>query len=68
VWTGAITLPAIVGYLRVKAGRHYPSDVIVGYGVGALIGYLVPTLHKRTRDLNIDLISSDGGLGLVYHF
>ena len=42
VWTGAVILPAVVGYLRVRAGRHFPTDVIAGYLVGGAIGYLVP--------------------------
>ncbi|MFT6483360.1 MAG: membrane-associated phospholipid phosphatase [Neolewinella sp.] len=47
VWGLAATVPAVTGYLRVRAGRHYPSDVIVGYALGATVGYLVPTLHKK---------------------
>lgn len=47
VWTGAAILPAVTAYLRYEAGKHFPSDVIAGYLVGASIGYLVPWLHKR---------------------
>ena len=47
VWASAITLPLITGIARVMAGVHYPSDVIVGYLVGAGIGLLVPELHRR---------------------
>lgn len=68
VWAGAITAPAITGYLRVKAGRHFPTDVIVGYGVGALVGYFIPRLHKVTRDSHIDIVGAEGGLGMVYNF
>ena len=68
VWAGAIAAPAVTGYLRVKAGRHFPTDVIVGYGMGALVGYLIPKLHKVTRDSNVDIIGSDGGLGMIYNF
>lgn len=46
VWTGAIVWPAATGYFRYQAGRHFPTDVITGYAVGAAIGYLVPHLHK----------------------
>jgi len=49
VWTLAATVPATTGYLRYKAGKHFPTDVIVGYGVGAAIGVLVPHLHKTTK-------------------
>jgi membrane-associated phospholipid phosphatase len=47
VWTGAVILPAVTSYLRYEAGKHFPSDIIAGYFVGATIGYLVPWLHKR---------------------
>lgn len=50
VWGVAATAPAITGYLRVRAGKHYPSDVITGYTVGALVGILIPQLHKRCRN------------------
>lgn len=46
LWATAAFLPALTGYLRVKAGRHFPTDVIAGYIVGAAIGILVPKLHK----------------------
>lgn len=44
-WVGAAMLPAAVGVLRVKAGRHFPTDVLVGCAVGAALGLLVPALH-----------------------
>src|ERR1043165_7815856 len=31
VWSAAAIYPAIVAYLRVKSGKHYPTDVIAGY-------------------------------------
>lgn len=46
VWTSSISIPALTGFLRVKAGKHFPTDILVGYMVGALIGgVLVPALH-----------------------
>ena len=45
-WISAATIPAVMGYLRVKGGKHFPTDVIVGYVVGALAGILVPAFHK----------------------
>ncbi len=68
VWAGAIAAPAITGYLRVKAGRHFPTDVVVGYGIGALVGYLIPEFHKITRDTHIEVIGAEGGLGMIYNF
>lgn len=46
VWVTAAVLPLITGYGRMRAGKHFPSDVLVGYGVGALLGVLVPRLHR----------------------
>ena len=54
IWSFASLLPATTGYLRVKAGKHYPTDVITGYLVGASIGWLVPQLHKK-GNANISL-------------
>ena len=49
VWIGAITLPAIQGFLRVKAGKHYPSDVITGYLVGLGSSLIMHYLHKQSQ-------------------
>ncbi len=54
VWTVATVLPATTAYLRYKGGKHFPTDVIVGYGVGAAIGILVPHLH-RSKDKQFKL-------------
>ena len=32
--------------LRVEAGQHFPSDVLVGAGIGILAGVAVPMLHR----------------------
>lgn len=50
IWATAAAIPALTGYLRVKGGKHYLSDVIIGYLVGAGIGILVPELHKIGHD------------------
>ena len=47
VWAGAATIPAAVAYLRLKAGKHFLTDNLLGYAVGAGAGFLVPHLHKR---------------------
>ena len=48
MWAFAVSVPAANGYLRVKAGKHFPTDVITGYIVGAATGFFIPELH-RTR-------------------
>ncbi|MCB0596640.1 MAG: phosphatase PAP2 family protein [Lewinellaceae bacterium] len=63
VWATAAAIPAITGYLRVQAGRHYPTDVIAGYAAGALVGYLVPHLHKRPglKNKGVELYGGTNG-------
>lgn len=47
VWAGALTAASGVAALRVAAGKHFPSDVVVGGAVGAGFGLLFPWLHRR---------------------
>lgn len=47
IWSAAVLVPAVQGYLRVKAGKHYPSDVITGYLVGLGSSFLMHQLHKK---------------------
>lgn len=53
MWSGAVLIPATTAYLRVKAGRHFPTDVIAGYAVGALVGFIVPHLHKKKKEESV---------------
>ncbi len=46
-YTGASIPPAIVGYYRYKAGKHFPTDILVGIAFGAASGILVPEWHKK---------------------
>jgi membrane-associated phospholipid phosphatase len=46
VWGGSLSVASTVGTLRVLAGKHYPSDILVGALVGSLFGYGIPWLHK----------------------
>ena len=51
-WTAAIVWPMAVGFYRVKAGKHYPTDAITGYIIGAGIGLAVPYIHQLGRRKN----------------
>ena len=46
-WIGAAVAPAAMGYLRVRAGRHFPTDVLTGYLIGAAVGIAVPYFHRN---------------------
>lgn len=47
LYTTAGVLSATTGYLRLKAGQHFTTDVIVGVIMGAATGILVPHFHKN---------------------
>ena len=53
IWVVGAALPAITGFLRVKAGKHFPTDVITGYVVGGTAGLLIPHLHKVNRKMSL---------------
>lgn len=46
LWAVSSSIPAVTAYLRVTAGKHFPTDVMAGYAVGAFTGWLIPHLHK----------------------
>lgn len=49
VWGTGLSMAAGVGALRVMAGKHFPSDVLMGAAVGSLCGYFTPRLHLNTK-------------------
>jgi len=63
----AAVIPTVAS-LRVAAGKHYPSDVIVGGLVGAATGIVVPLLHRwrpagKASTLRVDPLALQGGAG-----
>ena len=64
---GAATIPPLIlGYCRVKALKHFPSDVAVGIGMGALVGIIVPELHRfHEKDISLGLYSSSEATGIA---
>ena len=60
VWTLAASIPAMTGYFRVKSGKHFPTDVIIGYAVGAGMGLLIPLIHRTDKKKSNDMRISFG--------
>jgi membrane-associated phospholipid phosphatase len=64
---GAATIPPLIlGYFRVRALQHFPSDIMVGIGVGALCGILIPELHHfQNKNISLEVYSSSETTGLA---
>ncbi|HEY3390504.1 MAG TPA: phosphatase PAP2 family protein [Prolixibacteraceae bacterium] len=66
----AAAIPALlIGYLRVKGLRHFPSDALVGPGIGACVGILIPEIHRiklKNKNLTVGLSTTgeSAGIGL----
>lgn len=60
VWSAAAILPAATGYFRVKGGKHFPTDAIIGYAVGAIIGVGIPHIHRKKKDPKVGMSISVG--------
>nr|MBC7613194.1 phosphatase PAP2 family protein [Pseudopedobacter sp.] len=71
IWTAAALIPAVVAYQRIRAGKHFLSDNLLGYGVGMACGILIPELHKK-KNTSLTVAPMMGlsyqGMGMTYTF
>jgi len=71
-FTAAGLATAGMGYMRLEAGMHFPSDILLGAVVGASSGILVPYFHnhKIIKNTNLTFMpffnSNAGGLSMMY--
>lgn len=55
--------PAFVAVQRVRALKHFPTDTVVGLGVGAFFGIMTPHIHKRWQRNHRSSLSIGGSFG-----
>ena len=67
VWASSYALAAGVGILRVVAGKHYPSDVIIGALMGTGVSFGVLKLHEFCKK-KIAIWAIPGNIGAVFYF
>jgi membrane-associated phospholipid phosphatase len=46
-WILGAGIPALTGIMRVRTGKHFPSDVLMGYAIGAGVAVVNHRLHKK---------------------
>ena len=58
-WRLAVALTALIGFSRVYLGVHFPTDVLIGWAIGAILLVLFlmvqPRIEKRLRELSLGL-------------
>ncbi len=65
IYTAAAIPPLAMGYMRVRALAHMPSDVMTGFTVGAVIGIVLPELHKfNKKGIELGMLNIPGATGL----
>jgi len=66
VWGASLATASLTGYLRYRAGMHYPSDIIAGAVAGSATGWLIPSLHKTERvSISVLLVPGKGSIAAL---
>jgi membrane-associated phospholipid phosphatase len=69
IYGGAVITASAIGFLRYRAGKHFPTDIIAGAAAGAIIGYGIPALHKiKNKKVSIIPFASPYSAGLTMKF
>lgn len=68
LWGGTIAAGIAVAILRVEAGMHFPTDVIVGALMGSACGIVIPSLHRNRALSNVAVapLALREGAGLAF--
>ncbi|MCX6175535.1 MAG: phosphatase PAP2 family protein [Ignavibacteriales bacterium] len=66
VYGAAAIPPLLMSYFRIGALMHFPTDVLVGLGVGAFFGILIPELHRlQDKNILLGVYSSSEATGIA---
>jgi membrane-associated phospholipid phosphatase len=65
VYAAAVVAGSGIGATRIAAGKHFPSDVLVGAAVGAAIGLFIPWLHRLSARAQLSVTLAPGSVGLA---
>jgi membrane-associated phospholipid phosphatase len=66
IYGAAAIPPLFMSYFRLRALAHFPTDLMVGFGVGALCGILVPEFHRfQDNNISLGLYSSSEATGIA---
>ncbi|AHM60866.1 PA-phosphatase-like phosphoesterase [Flammeovirgaceae bacterium 311] len=63
-WSGAVVIPGSIAVWRYTSGKHFPTDVLAGYAVGAGVGLLIPMIHRHQlpKDISLNIQPTPYGL------
>jgi hypothetical protein len=66
LYLAASVPPLFMGYARIRSLDHFPSDIAVGFGLGAVLGIVIPALHKIpcSKYLSLNLATSPDVVGV----
>ena len=66
LYGGGIALSLTTGYMRIAADKHWSTDVLTGWLLGAAVGYAVPRfLHRKDSEITPLATSSPSGASMV---
>jgi membrane-associated phospholipid phosphatase len=67
IWASSLTLATTVSVLRVAAGKHYPTDVIVGALMGSLVSFSILKIHEH-QSPSLSIQVGPNYVGVTRHF
>ena len=63
VWAAGLSLASATAVFRVRAGSHYPTDVLIGALAGILVGGFFPLINYTGQDGHLPQPEEIGAMG-----